>query len=261
MRRRRGFRILPIDSLLRTISTKPLITSSITHLYVEYATATELDALLAACPRVSTLVVDMVVPTLRINSLASLQCLRRLTLDMKEFCKIPVNEIADSVFSNATHLTVTGGCVLEDEPGICERLARIPHLTHISLTPTPRSTVFETALSAVTRLQAIVFFLQYWQDVKAITPVVDSRFVWVKMENTRDAGLDWLRRVGSAAEYWVVAEAFIAAKRADKIPREASLLFFYPDCEVIHVINYQRRGSTSRTATLQSRGSYDENIF
>jgi hypothetical protein len=257
MRRRRGFRILPIDSLLRTISTKPLITSSITHLYVEYATATELDALLAACPRVSILVVDMVVPILRINSLASLQYLRRLTLDMKEFCKVPVNEIADSVFGNATHFTLTGGCVLEDEPGICERLARIPHLTHISLTPTPRSIVFETALSAVTRLQAIVFFLQYWQDVKAITPVVDSRFVWVKMENTRDAGLDWLRRVGSAAEYWVVAEAFIAAKRADKIPREASLLFFYPDCEVIHVIHCQRRGSTSRTATLQSPGSYD----
>ncbi|KAF7344073.1 hypothetical protein MVEN_01696900 [Mycena venus] len=219
MRRRRGFRILPIDSLLRTISTKPLITSSIKHLYVECATATELDALLAACPRVSTLVVDMVVPTLHIKSLASLQCLRHLTLDMKELCKIPVNDIADSVFGNATHLTLTGWFLVSDEPGICERLAHIPHLTHISLTSTRPSTVFETALSAVTRLQAIVFFPQYQQDVTTITPAVDdSRFVWVKMETMRDAGLDWLRRVGSVHEYWVVAEAFIAAKRADKVP-------------------------------------------
>ncbi|KAJ7339007.1 hypothetical protein DFH08DRAFT_964061 [Mycena albidolilacea] len=74
--------------------------------------------------------------------------------------------------------------------------------------------VSHAAISADTRLHCIVF-LGSQPAVADTSPLsMDSRFVCV--QQTLDYRLDWLQGAVSGEDYWALADAFIAARRAGK---------------------------------------------
>ncbi|KAJ7856774.1 hypothetical protein B0H13DRAFT_1902497 [Mycena leptocephala] len=110
--------------------------------------------------------------------------------------------------------------IVNEDEDVCTRLALIPHLTHISFYSAPfENTVFHAALHADTRLHCFVFFesktvhLEYIDEAGPL--LGDDRLVC--MEQEEDFRVDWLRGAHTGYDYWALAEAFIAAKRAGKV--------------------------------------------
>jgi hypothetical protein len=129
-----------------------------------------------------------------------------------------------SFFRDLTHLELLGlDADWQEDEDVCTRLALIPHLTHISFYSAPfENTVFHAALHADTRLHCFVFFesktvhLEYIDEAGPL--LGDDRLVC--MEQEEDFRVDWLRGAHTGYDYWALAEAFIAAKRAGKVDRK-----------------------------------------
>ncbi|KAJ7856790.1 hypothetical protein B0H13DRAFT_2576324 [Mycena leptocephala] len=223
-----GFPVFTADILLRVIASKPpgFLQNAVRHLFFDVGEAgeqseqSEVEAILTACNRVTNLYDNFHF----IVNVHAIQQLRRLALPLETFLeRCPVDSVS-SFFRNITHLELLGYDVgWEEDDGVYTHLALIPHLTHISFNSLSfENPVFYAALRADTRLHCFVFFdsennhLEYIDKAELL--LGDDRLVC--MEQEEDFRADWLRGAHTGNDYWVLAEAFIAAKREGKVGRE-----------------------------------------
>ncbi|KAJ7868503.1 hypothetical protein B0H13DRAFT_2558641 [Mycena leptocephala] len=209
-----GFPVFTVDILLRVIESKPpgFLQNAVRHLFFdgeagEQSEQSEVEAILAACNRVKNLYDNFQF----IVNVHAIQPLRRLALPLETFLE------------RCRRDPSTACLLFSEDEDVCTRLALIPHLTHISFYSAPfENTVFYAALHADTRLHCFVFFesktvhLEYIDEAGPL--LGDDRLVC--MEQEEDFRANWLHGAHTGYDYWTLAEAFIAAKRAGKVDRE-----------------------------------------
>lgn len=202
--------------------------SSVRHLFVDcFANRNkpaDVEAILTACNWLTDLVAWFE-PAKYVRALGALQCLRRVTIDFEALSAPFLINDALPLFRNVTHLELfdLSGNIESISGGreLCARLRLIPHLTHVAFVSTPRGTIFSILLRADTRLRCIVFrtFCPDWLE-GAGSIVDDDRLVCFWQET--DEREEWLRGACTAYDYWALADAFIAARRAGTVEREHS---------------------------------------
>ncbi|KAJ7023149.1 hypothetical protein C8F04DRAFT_1240318 [Mycena alexandri] len=215
-----GFRTLTTDRLREIMATKPpsFFQDSVKHLYLRASGwDTGVDEILTTCCRLTSLFVQFR-PAKHIYVLNTQQCLRRLAVSIEQAFENHPADLPHPFFRNVTHLEVLDSSrVFKDLLTLVRRLALMPSLTHVAFNTAAYEIEFYEALRADTRLHCVVFLsLTLLERVKVGTLIPDDyRFVCVK-EDT-DYRLDWVRGVDVGDNYWVRAEAFIAARRAGRV--------------------------------------------
>ncbi|KAJ6534267.1 hypothetical protein B0H19DRAFT_1185649 [Mycena capillaripes] len=219
-----GVPAIPVDTLMTALAHKPpwFFASAVRHILIDYDLAklsvSTVKTILAACPQVANLF-DRSVFGADAEVLEGFQCLRRLAIDASGAGNI-LMDFRAPIFRNVTHLELLDDWNLEDPDlgsRLCGKLGLIPHLTHVAFNAFLNSTAFSTGIRADTRLNCIVFFhsgLLFVDEHRLLSD--DARFVCMQQTDWR---LDWLRGTDGGDDYWALADAFIAVKRAGKIDR------------------------------------------
>ncbi|KAJ7164426.1 hypothetical protein C8R46DRAFT_312119 [Mycena filopes] len=175
-----------------------------------------MDAILTACPRITDLFSHYAFAD-SLDALKSLHFLRRLVADVSVLFG-PDIDFTLPFFHNITHLEVLDEPAAEDTAQYAN-LALMPALTHLALDYidlcSALQPLFTTTLS---HLRCIVFLsADSWPSEEDLVPVsVDDRFVHVVQQ---DFATDWMRGAKTGEDYWSLADAFVAARRAGKIRR------------------------------------------
>ncbi|KAJ6544519.1 hypothetical protein B0H19DRAFT_1267780 [Mycena capillaripes] len=214
---------IPVEILMNAIADKPpsFFSSAVTHILVDYdrerLPESTVNTIIAACPQVTNLF-DRSASSVGAGVLEGLQCLHRLVIDTDEVGNILLNFRAP-VLRNVTHLELLDEWGDPDDPELGTRLSEslrlIPHLSHVAFNTFVNSTAFRAGVGADIRLDCIVF-LHTDSIAMDERPLLsdDARFVCVQQADWR---LDWLRGTNGGDDYWALADAFIAARRAGKI--------------------------------------------
>ncbi|KAJ7900779.1 hypothetical protein B0H13DRAFT_1883404 [Mycena leptocephala] len=230
-----GFPVLPPGRILRDIVQKPsgFLTHAVRHLFLEYISPSHIEPVLCACARATTVFTRTCLRPRHLRALAAMDCLRRLTMPLETL--LPQggpaekkNDVVDTayVFRNLTHLELLDDRrrPVPEAPALAialyARLGRMPRLTHIAFHPGPNNVnpALDAALSADARLQCIVFLTTTPVTMGVESPLLaDGRFVAV--ERRGDYRVDWVRGVHTGDDYWAVADAVVAARRAGKVDR------------------------------------------
>ncbi|KAJ7914453.1 hypothetical protein B0H13DRAFT_2002713, partial [Mycena leptocephala] len=216
-----GFPVFTADILLRVIASKPpgFLQNAVRNLLLDYQAGqpSDVDAIFMACNRVTNLVQSFA-PTINVRALQHLQ---RLAIGWYQtFLDHSPVDNPSSFLNNLTHLELLDGFWdPEFVDHLCAQLALIPSLTHISFNEVPHeNTTFYTALVENVRLRCFVFLsvsLGYVDDAQPL--LEDDRLVCI--EQHEDFRVDWLHGTHSGEDYWALADAFIAAKRAGQVER------------------------------------------
>jgi hypothetical protein len=152
--------------------------------------------------------------------LGILQDVQVLAIDVKAIFERVNVDVPHPLFLNVTHLELLDMTDISAEKAadVCAHLASIPRLTHVALNITLHDIVSHTDLQADTRLKCIVFLSSQPGRMEDTSPLCgDARFVFI--QQTEDCRLDWVRGATTGDDYWALADAFIAARRAGKIDR------------------------------------------
>ncbi|KAF7345799.1 hypothetical protein MVEN_01600800 [Mycena venus] len=221
-----GLPVSNAEILLGKIANKPaeFLRSSVKHLFLDVFKKSDVEAILMACICVTNLFIETS-STPDPRTLAGLQCLHHLTIDIETLFGGPDIDFSHPLFRNITHLEL-----LDDyRQGLrmdvlCSGLALIPHLTHIAFNTIPKRpelgglSVLHARLRADIRLQCILFLSPDVRDAMRARRVLsgDDRIVCIDQDAYR---LDWIHGARTGEDYWTLAEAFIAAKRAGKVDR------------------------------------------
>ncbi|KAJ6552879.1 hypothetical protein B0H19DRAFT_1155124 [Mycena capillaripes] len=217
--------ICRLEILLRLLSSKP---PSFFHFNVEtlyiggiFSPQSEVfvPPILAACTGVTSLVVAIsVLPHL--SALNALQSLSRLSIDLKGLYEHYPLDFPQPMFRNLMHLEITGFLWTRQAthiPALCTGLTLIPHLTHLAFRQITWIDALHLQLrnAPLQRLMCIIFLCSSDGEKKSSWPSsADQRFVTIGQENF---WIDWQRGILAGKDYWTLAEAFIAAKRAREI--------------------------------------------
>jgi hypothetical protein len=101
---------------------------------------------------------------------------------------------------------------------MCANLALIPHLTHVAFNLNLQSWALHAGLPADLRLQCIVFLVPDLYELDDSNPLLaDSRFVCI--HQALDYDFDWLSGAVTGDDYWMLADAFLATRRAGTVWR------------------------------------------
>jgi hypothetical protein len=208
-----GFPVVPLDILLAVISKKSasFVESSFSHIFVEEdeIELSILDAILA--PRVKNLFFFGNPTPECLPMLDRLQCLDCITIDLQSLFAPGAVDFMAPLFRNLTHLELLDDCGgLPSNIGA--GLALIPHLTHVAFNPIGGIAALHASVRTNMRLRCIVFFTL----AKTHPDSDDARFLCIQQTNFR---VDWLRGAATGEDYWMLADAFIAAKQAGKVDR------------------------------------------
>ncbi|KAJ7744023.1 hypothetical protein DFH07DRAFT_1063448 [Mycena maculata] len=222
-----GFPIFSLDVVLRAIDQKPpeFLKYAVKHLFLDVyrrydarqQTASYLDTVLKACTGITSLVASTGLID-NLSTLASLDSLRRLTIDLREvFETNPQNCFAHSLFRNITHLEI-----IEFPNDQFTGITLIPHLTHFAFNDAGLCATLRPAFHSCARLTCIILLCGVTAAKTDVVMVVvqplleDGRFVIISQSNFRE---DWYRSVYMGNGYWALADAFLAARRAGKVDR------------------------------------------
>ncbi|KAJ6505180.1 hypothetical protein C8R45DRAFT_1209027 [Mycena sanguinolenta] len=147
-------------------------------------------------------------------SISSLANIQYLTIDVRALCSTTV---PFPLFLTITHLELFDFTRAAEESAdcICHNISLIPQLTHLALNHLQYS-LSHAALCGHTQLQCIVFWSP-WRSLNGSPLRDDSRFVCIDGE--LDYSGDWLNGAVFGQDYWALADAFIAARRAGTINR------------------------------------------
>ncbi|KAJ6505053.1 hypothetical protein C8R45DRAFT_1090819 [Mycena sanguinolenta] len=147
-----------------------------------------------------------------INSLTDLQY---LTIDVRALCGAT---IPFPLFLNITHLElfVFTGAAEESVDHIWRNISLIPRLTHLALNHLQYG-LSHAALCGHAQLQCIVF-LSPRRSLDGSPLCDDSGFVCIDEE--LDYYEDWLNGAVFGEDYWALADAFLAARRAGTVDRK-----------------------------------------
>ncbi|KAJ7164272.1 hypothetical protein C8R46DRAFT_1099161 [Mycena filopes] len=194
-----GFSVFAKDRLLTTIANKSpsFLSHAIRNLNLDHAVEPpELAAILDACTGLRNLVVN-VSPGSALLALTRLEHLCRLEIVAEVLLQLDATK---PVFPSLTHLELSASHNGErPDLHVAETYAALhllPHLTHLALGMHP------TADAAL-----------FTDDIRFVQVIYDI-----------DYRLEWVRGADTGDDYWKVANAFIAAKRAGKIDSRRSYL-------------------------------------
>ncbi|KAJ6469861.1 hypothetical protein C8R45DRAFT_426047 [Mycena sanguinolenta] len=184
------------------------------HLFIDdfYVDETALKNWLLACPGIT-------------NLYALFDCMPELLPSLRRFTNIRYLTVQAGVLSGTSiphplFLTVTHLELLESTIGsldrVCQNVVLIPRLTHIALNPALGSSLSHAALCDITQLQCIVF-LSPEASLDGSPLLDDIRFVCI--DETVKYPVDWLRGAIAGDDYWSLADAFLASRRAGETDR------------------------------------------
>lgn len=231
-----GDSLVPIcrpEILLRLISTKPPL---FFHFHVKilrvegiFPSQSEVivPQILAACTGVTSLVVAFGI-TPYLSALNSLESLSALSTSVRPLLEYHPKDFPQPMFRNLTHLQIQDSL---SEPemihALCTGLTLIPRLTHLAFNSSRWIDTLHLWLrkASLQRLVCIVLLCSPDGERKNHWPPSDDpRFVCIGEENY---WVDWQRGALTGKNYWTLAEAFIAAKRAGEIRGKHPTLFFF----------------------------------
>ncbi|KAJ7849503.1 hypothetical protein B0H14DRAFT_2765353 [Mycena olivaceomarginata] len=166
---------------------------------------------LLACSNITTLYAFFRVSSTSgiLPCLSGLTNIRYLTIDSAALLG---STVPSPLFHTVTHLELLDFTIASKDD-ICRNIALIPHLTHLAINPSLDSRLSHPEISANTQLQCIVF-LSAETPLDGSVLLDDNRFVCID-ENIRYY-VDWLKGAVSGDDYWSLADAFLAARRAGK---------------------------------------------
>ncbi|KAJ7925540.1 hypothetical protein B0H13DRAFT_1974658 [Mycena leptocephala] len=189
------------------VSTKPrvFLQQSVKHLFLDESVfeleADTVQTVLSVCTRVVNLFVSCLSSTQALDLLAGFQCLRRLTIDVSDFMSVCAID-GTAFLHTLTHLQLhnTTSC-----------------LTHVAFDSQLPHGGFYTALCSRARFQCIVCLNLEAYEIEAVAPLAEDDDRFVCIEQNIPFREDWLRETDGGQDFWAVAEAFIAAKRAGNV--------------------------------------------
>ncbi|KAJ7164322.1 hypothetical protein C8R46DRAFT_1099260 [Mycena filopes] len=216
-----GFPVIPHETLLEKMNNPESLEfhSSVRNLFIEPSlsvpTRTALVKFLSTCTRVTVLGYSDPTPVPIPNLLADKHCLQRLTINIDVF----LDSSPDLPLPSLTHLELldTDWSSEGDPPpaALWTRLALIPNLTHLAVNGPDYDLFLSDMPFTDSRLRCIVFFCDDIELLESLTG--DDRLVYVRQH--KDYRLDWIQGINGENNYWSLADAFIAARRAGKIDR------------------------------------------
>ncbi|KAJ6563999.1 hypothetical protein B0H19DRAFT_74829 [Mycena capillaripes] len=200
--------------LLQIIETKPsFLQHAVKHLFIGvYAEGSAVDRIVVACPHITHLFAPFD-PSDHIRALSTLRDVQYLTAHVALI--LTESGALHSSFQKVTHLELflfaDSGVSCD---GLCGCLELMPNLTHIAFNLPLQKIISHTALQANVQLQCIIF-LRAKTAMEEGPLLSDSRFLC--FEQKMDWCLDWLRGARTGDDYWVLADEFLAARRAKKV--------------------------------------------
>ncbi|KAF7368013.1 hypothetical protein MSAN_00867100 [Mycena sanguinolenta] len=206
--------------------------SHVRHLFIDDALVgeTALESWLLACTGATNLYAWFDCNPEILLSINSLTNVRYLTIHVRSLCGTTV---PFPLFLTITHLELFDFTADESMDRICRNIAFIPQLTHLSLNPPLDSRLSHAALCANMHLQCIVF-LSSGISLDGSPLIDDDRFVCI--DEVLPYELDWLHGALFGEDYWSVANAFLAARRAGTIERSRYRISNGSDDEYIEVV-------------------------
>ncbi|KAF8198875.1 hypothetical protein K438DRAFT_1823871 [Mycena galopus ATCC 62051] len=215
-----GFPIVPIDVLVQAILNKrSALLNAVEFLFLENMPLSPagpiVDVILLACPRLTNLFSS--IPLSNLQGLASLRRLRRLAVDTTDLLHPHPADFTPPLFGNVTHFELLDVPPGPDASRYAD-LVLIPSLTHISFNCKPLLHELYPLLERRTRLEYIVLLSPDLHPHRVMRQIrhSDERFVQIGQTNFR---ADWFSSARGGRDYWDLAEAFIAARRAGRVPR------------------------------------------
>ncbi|KAF7345701.1 hypothetical protein MVEN_01590100 [Mycena venus] len=221
-----GDSLVPIcrpEILLRLISTKPplFFHFHVKTLHVEgiFPPQSEviIPQILAACTGVTSLVVAFgIIPHL--SALNTLKSLSSLSINVRPLLEYYPKDFPQAMFHDLTHLQIQDSLwEPEATQAFCTGLTLMSRLTHLSFNSVRWIDRLHLGLrnAPLQRLMCIVLLCSPDGERRNHWPSSDDpRFVCIGEENY---WVDWQRGALTGKNYWTLAEAFIAAKRAGEI--------------------------------------------
>ncbi|KAJ6556313.1 hypothetical protein B0H19DRAFT_1262391 [Mycena capillaripes] len=231
IRRMDAFAVVPVTVLLNKIrnSSPSFTNSAVRCIFLDGASLLDpstFNTIIGACPRVWNLFLYAVAIPEHAAALDTLQCLHRLTVDLEQLCRTGAIQFTRPLFHNLTHLEILDCSSPRLSFDLCTGLAFMPHLTHIAFNSTYRWRnpdmsfihAWHQIVQPNTRLQFLVFLMPSLAPLNLVDMAQpnpeDIRVVCITQTDFR---LDWLRSAAGGDDYWTLAEAFVAAKRAGRV--------------------------------------------
>ncbi|KAJ7851204.1 hypothetical protein B0H13DRAFT_2086275, partial [Mycena leptocephala] len=211
-----------VSVLKQVIAKKPqeFLRKAVRNLFLDYSVdRSAAESFLTACSGIRNLFAQFNVYG-HMHYLGILQDVQVLAIDVEAIFKRVAADVPHPLFLNVTHLELLDMADISAEKAadVCAHLASIPCLTHVALNMTLHDIVSHIDLQADTRLKCIVFLSSLSGGMEDTSPLLgDARFVFIQQKV--DYHLDWVRGATTGDDYWALADAFIAARRAGKIDR------------------------------------------
>ncbi|KAJ7158423.1 hypothetical protein C8R46DRAFT_392019 [Mycena filopes] len=210
-----GYPRFTIDAMLRAIERKPasFFHDNVQHLCINSGSFTQQATILAACTGVTNLCIPNYGAEDHLDALDAMAP-RRLM-----FSHDLSVSFAHSMFRNITHLSVED---VASTRNWAPDLHLIPNLTHFSFYLDNISRELGPPIAACPRLQCIVMHcytnleMMHVEEIEQAWLSNDIRFVMIRWDRHDFFG-DWQRGASTGQDFWVLAEASIAAKRASEL--------------------------------------------
>ncbi|KAJ6453710.1 hypothetical protein C8R45DRAFT_630365 [Mycena sanguinolenta] len=221
---RRIFPVVPVDVLLTAIANQQAsLLGAVEYLFLEDLPAshssTILGSIFSACPRITHLF-SMVSLRSNLHTLSSLDRLQHLALDTQTLFSAEHFDFTHALFRNVTHLQLLQRVYAGTSR--YSSLAAIPNLTHISFNSATLAVRLHALLETLPRLQCIVVLsavssYDRARDLSRLEAlaVSDERFVHI---DQNDPHTDWYNSAMGGRNFWDLAEEFLAARRAGRVP-------------------------------------------
>ncbi|KAF7368432.1 hypothetical protein MVEN_00166200 [Mycena venus] len=222
-----SFPACPVDVLLRLIKTKPpaFLQQSVKHLFLDESVfaleAETVQTVLSSCTQAVNVFASCLTSTQALDPLARFQRLRRLTIDVHDFisvCVIDGTALPDTLthlhlLNTTSYFQYTGDPYV---PALTAHISSLKHLTHIAFDSAPPNALY-AKLCSRWRTQCVVCLNLEACEIDAVAPLAEEDDRFVCIEQNVPFREDWLRGTDGARDFWALAEAFIAARRAGKV--------------------------------------------
>ncbi|KAJ7811499.1 hypothetical protein B0H13DRAFT_2383867 [Mycena leptocephala] len=199
---------------------------SIKHLFLDESVfALEAEAVqrvLSSCTRVVNVFASCTTSTQALDPLAQFQWLRRLAIDVHDF--LSVCAIDGKAFLNTlTHLLLLNTTTYfqytgdPDVSALTAHIGSLKHLTHVAFDSELPSNALYAKLCSRARIQCIVCLNLEEYEIEAVAPLAEEDDCFVCIEQNIPFRKDRLQGTNGGRDFWALAEAFVAARRAGKV--------------------------------------------
>ncbi|KAJ7779699.1 hypothetical protein B0H16DRAFT_1499623 [Mycena metata] len=228
-RQAHGFPAVPVEVLLQAFTSKPALFETNVECPLFDQTPIQpprhvvVNAILSACPGITTLLARFPLKGPSLEVLGSLQRLRRLAIHVNVLFTSPAPHASSRidflhpVFRNVTHLELLDDLYnSRTECSLYTGIIDMPRLSHVAFNDVVLCRDMEPLFQTHVRLRCLVF-LGAQPELEQIPPWPHGdRFAHISRP---DYVADWFRGTQTGGDFWALAEEFLAAKRAGRVDR------------------------------------------